>query len=294
MTRFLPIALLAACSGAEPPPAEPSPTEAVLPAATEAAPEIPDFPGVVTSRNTKVVAAEFQGRVDRISIFAGQKVRAGDPIAKLDDTELRSQIDAARHNESAARADAGAAGAQAYAAQLSFKRDARLGRKGYLAQSAVDNSRAQSRSLGAQSGAHSSRADSFKAERTRLEGLVGKAQAVAPFDGVVMMVKVKEGEVAQRGTPLARVFDPKDLIMKFAVPKEHRHLVAPGKRVELRIDGVARPVWATIERIADEAPPINFAVVEADIDDTKLSPDEIRLTAQGRVRIADASAGGKR
>ncbi|HWU86715.1 MAG TPA: efflux RND transporter periplasmic adaptor subunit [Kofleriaceae bacterium] len=266
----------------------------MLPAASEAAPEIPDFPGVVTSRNTKVVAAEFQGRVDRINIFAGQKVHAGDPIAKLDDTELRSQIEAARANESAARADAGAAGAQAYAAQLQYKRDARLGRKGYVAKSAVDNSRAQTQSLGAQSAANASRADSFKAERLRLEGLVEKAQAVAPFDGVVMMVKVKEGEVAQRGTPIARVFDPRDLIMKFAVPKEHRHLVALGKRVELRIDGVPRPVWATIERIADEEPPINFAVVEADIDDSKLGPDEIRLTAQGRVRIADASAGGKR
>ena len=53
----------------------------MVPAATEAAPEIPDFPGVVTSRNSKVVPAEFQGRVERVSIFAGQKVRAGDPIA---------------------------------------------------------------------------------------------------------------------------------------------------------------------------------------------------------------------
>jgi RND family efflux transporter MFP subunit len=270
----------------------------VLPAATEAAPEIPDFPGVVTSRNSKVVPAEFQGRVERLSTFAGQKVRAGDPIAKLDDTELKSKIQSAKHNESAARADAGAAGAQAFAARLQYQRDSRLGRKGYVAQSTVDNARAQLGSLGAQSGAHLERADSFKAERARLEELVTKAQVVAPFDGVVMMVKVKEGEMAQQGTPIARVFDPRDLLVKFAVPKEHRHLVAPGKRVELRIDGVARPVWATIERIADEEPPINFAVVEADIDDSKLGPDEIRVTSQGRVRLADASgapgAGAKR
>jgi multidrug resistance efflux pump len=138
------------------------------------------------------------------------------------------------------------------------------------------------------------RAKSYRAERTRLEGLIARAQATAPIDGVVMMVKVNEGEMAQKGTPLARVFDPKDLIMKFAVPKEHRHLVAPGKRVEVRIEGVERTLWATVERIADQEPPLNFAVVEADIDDSKLNPDEIRLTAKGRVRIADATAGGKR
>jgi hypothetical protein len=90
--------------------------------------------------------------------------------------------------------------------------------------------------------------------------------------------------------------------MKFAVPKEHRALVAPGKRVELRIEGVERTLWATVERVADQEPPLNFAIVEADIDDTKLNPDEVRLTAKGRVRIAEATAataaaagaGGKR
>jgi len=266
----------------------------VVPAAAPVADELPDFPGVVTSRNTKIVAAEFAGRVDRIQIFNGQRVRAGDPIARLDDSELKAQIEAARQNELAARADAGAAGAQAFAAQRAFARDARLGRRGYVSRGQIDNARAQSQSYGAQSGAHAFRAQSYKAERGRLEGLVARAQATAPIDGVVMMVKVNEGEMAQKGTPLARVFDPKDLIVKFAVPKEHRHLVAPGKRVELRIEGVQRTLWATIERIADQEPPINFSVVEADIDDAKLNPDEVRLTAKGRVRIADAAAGGKR
>lgn len=266
----------------------------MVPAAAPAAPETPDFPGVVTSRNTKVIAAEFAARVDRIQIFNGQRVRAGDPILRLDDTELKAQIDAARQNELAARADAGAAGAQAFAAQRAYARDARLGRRGYVSRGQIDNARAQSASLGAQSGAHSFRAESYKAERGRLEGLVANAQATAPIDGVVMMVKLNEGEMAQKGTPLARVFDPKDLIMKFAVPKEHRARLAPGKRVELRIEGVERPLWATVERITDQEPPLNFAVVEADIDDTKLNPDEVRLTAKGRVRIVDASAGAKR
>ena len=266
----------------------------MVPAAAPVVAETPDFPGVVTSRNTKVVSAEFAGRVERINTFNGQRVHAGDPLLRLDDTELKAQIDAARQNELAARADAGAAGAQAFAAQRAYARDARLGRRGYVSRGQIDNARAQSASLGAQSGAHSFRAESYKAERGRLEGMAASAQATAPIDGVVMMIKLNEGELAQKGTPLARVFDPKDLMMKFAVPKEHRHLVAPGKRVELRIEGVERTLWATVERVADQEPPLNFAIVEADIDDGKLNPDEVRLTAKGRVRIADASAGGKR
>ena len=90
------------------------------------------------------------------------------------------------------------------------------------------------------------------------------------------------------------MFDPRDLMIRFAVPKDQRDTVQPGRRVELRIEGVDRAIWATVERIADEEPPLNFAVVEADIDDTRLAPDEVRVTAQGRVRIADARPGGKR
>lgn len=265
----------------------------MVPAAAPAAAELPDFPGVVTSRKAQVVPAEFAGRVERIQVFSGKRVRAGDPIAKLDDAELRTEIENARQNELAARAEAGAAGAQAFAASQSCRRDTRLYRKGYVSKGALESSCATRGQFGSQTGAQLARAAGYKATRERLESVIARAQAVAPFDGIAMMVTIKEGELAQKGTPLARIFDPSDLIMKFAVPKEHRHLVAPGKRVELLIEGVARPIWATVERIADEAPPITFAVVEADIDDTKLNPDEIQVTAKGRVRIADASAGGK-
>ena len=265
----------------------------MVPAAVQAAPEIPDFPGVVTSRKSQVVPAEFPGRIERIQVFSGKRVRAGDPIAKLDDTEVRTEIENARQNELAAKADAGAAGAQAYAAAQAFSRDSRLARKGYVSKGQMQSTRATMGQFGSQASANMARAAGFRATRERLEGVVAKAQAVAPFDGVAMMVTAKEGEMAQKGTPLARIFDPSDLIIKFAVPKEHRQKIAPGKRVELRIEGVERAVWATVERIADEAPPITFSVVEADIDDAKLNPDEIQVTAKGRVRIADATAGGK-
>jgi RND family efflux transporter MFP subunit len=266
----------------------------VLPAAAPVAVEIPDFPGVVTSRKSEIVPAEFQGRVERVQVSTGTRVRMGDPIAKLEDSEIRTEIENAKQNELAARADAGASGAQAFAAAQSCQRDTRLFRKGYVSKGQLQSSCATSGQYGSTTGAQLARAAGYKATRERLEAVLAKGQAVAPFDGIAMMVTVKEGEMAQKGTPLARIFDPSDLVMKFAVPKEYRGLVARGKRVELRIEGVERTIWATIEKIADEAPPITFSVVVADIDDSKLSPDEVRVTAKGRVRIAEAAAGGKR
>ena len=111
----------------------------------------------------------------------------------------------------------------------------------------------------------------------------------APLDGVVTNLKAHEGEVASVGTPLARVFDPSDLIIRFAVPRDHRADIAIGQRVELAVDGDPRRVPAIVTSISGaQEPPINFTVVEADIDDAKLAPGQLTVASVGRVRIADA------
>jgi multidrug resistance efflux pump len=108
------------------------------------------------------------------------------------------------------------------------------------------------------------------------------------MDGIVTNIKAHVGDVPPIGTPLARVFDPSQLIIRFAVPKEHRTAVALGQRVELLVDG-GRPIGATVTNISGaQEPPINFTVVEADIDDSKIPRTDISVASAGRVRIADA------
>ena len=87
----------------------------------------------------------------------------------------------------------------------------------------------------------------------------------------------------------------------FAKLKEKRPGIAKvkvGQRVELDVDGNPRPIWATVTNMSGaQEPPINFSVVEADIDDSKLAPGELAVAAVGRIRIADRIAdarGGKR
>jgi multidrug resistance efflux pump len=127
-----------------------------------------------------------------------------------------------------------------------------------------------------------------RAAREQAEKDLARAVIVAPIDGIVTNIKAHEGEVAQVGTALARVFNPSDLIIRFAVPREHRATVQLGQRVELTIDG-QQPVWATVTNISGaQEPPINFSVVEADIDHSKLATGELTVASVGRVRIADA------
>lgn len=285
----VPAVLLTACAATEQPPAEPSPTEAVTAAAPTAPVEQPEFIGIVTSRKAEYVPAAFPGRVLSVDVSQGKRVRKGDAIARLDDKDLRSQIEGFKAEEKAARSQGGASGAEAAALRKQLRAEQRLVALGGAPPMNLVKIRSQIAALGATGAAASGQAGVPRAKREQAERKLALAQLTAPVDGIVMMIKAREGEVVQEGQPIARVFDPTDLIVRFAIPKDQAKKFPPNTRVELRVEGAPRPIWARVERQSNEDPSINLVVVEADIDDSKLAPDEITVTATGRVRLAAAT-----
>lgn len=295
MTRSLPtsllavsqIALLAACQAAARTPAEPDPTEARAPVAIEAPEARPAFVGVVTSRLNKVITAEVEAKIETMSITFSQRVRAGDPVAKLDESVLREQLESAKFRERALAGDVGAAAIRARQATREAKNARLLARAGASPMMAVRNAQAEAASLGASTASASGHFAEAKNSRKQIETLIAKTTLVAPIDGVITMITAREGEIAQKGTPIARVFDDRDLMIRFAVPREHRALIAMHQRVEIIVEDAAGPVWAIVNAISDELePPVNFTIVEADIDDARLRPGELRVASNGKVRIA--------
>jgi multidrug resistance efflux pump len=281
--------LVAACAAPTPTPTELNPTEVTQQRTVKAPPPPTEFTAVVTSHRSSVISAQVQAPIEKLNVHPGQLIQAGELVARLSKTELETKLAQAQGNEKAALMEAGAYGAQASALRKSMIAETRLHKLGVSSPIAVSNATAQYSQVGAQIGAAMAKAATAKASREQCEKDLVKAEITAPISGIVTNIKAREGEVAQIGTALARVFDPGDLIIRFAVPKDHRHEVALGQRVELSVEGNARPVWATVTNISGaQEPPINFTVVEADIDDTKLAPGELTVASVGRVRIADA------
>lgn len=278
-------ALLAACAVPDPRPVEPDQTVASLaPTAPEAA-ERPEFVGIVTTRKAEIVPSPFEGKVLKVDMKPNARIKKGEQLVKLDDADLKDQIKASIADERAGNAQAGADGAIARQARDEASRMQR-GRKAFSGM-AIQGKFAEAKSAAARAGVGASQAQAARARREPLERQLTQSSIVAPFDGVVMAIKAKEGQIARKDEPLARIFDPSDLLFRFAVPKEWRKTVAVGSRVQLQIDGVDHPMWATIETITDQEAPIDFAVVVADIDDSKLAPGEIEITSSGRVTLAD-------
>ena len=275
-------------------PTEPDPTEVTAARAAKAPPAAAEFVGVVTSRKSSVISSQVQAPLVTLNIHAGQMIKAGDLVAQLDETELRTRLEQARANEQSAQMEAGSAGAQVGTLRQKMDASTHLHALRVEPMMAVKTATAEFHAAAAGAAAAAAKAAAARTAREQSEKDLAKAKIFSPLGGIVTNLKAHVGEVTQVGTPLARVFDPSDLIIRFAVPKEHRAELRLGQRVELAIEGDSRPVWATVTNISGaQEPPINFTVVEADIDNTRLAQGEITVASVGRVRIADAR-GAKR
>ena len=245
---------------------------------------------MITTRTSLLLSTDFDGRVTKVNVRQGQQVHAGDVLIELDDSELKAKAKNAAAAQRAAKGDAGAAYAMSSDASRQMAMQARLARAGAVAVESVRQAQATRNQYGSQGAAASSRAEQAAADLDELERLIGKAKIVAPFDGTVVSVRAKTGENARKGQTVARVSDPKDLMVKFAVPQDLRSRVKEGQMVEVVMPGQTGQVFAKITSVQDvQEALISFVVVEADIDDSKLPPNAVSPTAQGHVRIA----GGK-
>lgn len=256
-----------------------------MPAATLAPARPADFVGVVTSRNSKVITADFEGRIERLDLHNGTHVKAGQIVARLDDSELQTKLAAAKAQRSSAQAQAARAGAVAANAARKAHLEQRLMRTGASSPEAVRNALAEAHAAGADGGVAAGQIREAAATIDELTALIAAADVKAPIDGVVSVVKVKEGEVAHKGTAIARVFDPDALVIRFAVPRAQLATVKVGTPIQL-VTEEGRTVPATVQRPDDDLDPtIDFTVFEASIDPT-YRIDEIRVGDNGHVRIA--------
>ena len=295
MTRFLSATLLvAACGAPAPLPTEPNPTEATTFRVEKDLPPPVEFVGVVTTRNSQMITSKVQAPIKAFHIQRGDHVKIGAPIAELETSELQNKLAQAEANQKAAQMEAGSFGAQIGALRQKVIAETRLQRLGVSSSMALRTAQAELGQVGAQAAAASAKGLSARAEVDQAQKNLDNTRIVAPINGVVTNIRVHEGQAVQYGTPLAWVFDPSDFVLKFAVPREHIEAVKRAGRVQLTVEGNPRPIWAQVTKIlAAQEPPINFTVVEADIDDTKLAPGELAVASVGRVRIADAR-GAKR
>jgi len=160
------------------------------------------------------LAAQAGGRVQRLLVRTGDRVRAGQLLVVLDQTQLRADVQALR--------------AKAKRDELAYQRFRGLVTQG--AASALQAEEYQANAIGSREALRAKQADlAYKDIR-------------APISGVMGDLSIKPGDVLAAGTPFSRIIRNERLLARIDVPAGQLNQLQPGQPVQLLASSGDQPV----------------------------------------------------
>lgn len=232
-----------------------------------------ELESVVEAVRQATVSAQATGRMSSLQVKVGDKVRAGQVLATIDDRDTQTGV--ARSQAQVAQLDAELANAQAH-----VQRTRDLRKQGFVSQAALEVAESQFKAAqagraGAGAGAQQARlAQSF-------------TQVTAPFDGYVMETLAQAGELAVPGKPVATVYAPQPLRVVVQVPASMGAQARSAQRIELQV-GEAWVQPAAQQGVAAADPVSQTLTWKMDVP--AASASQLLPGQQARVRFVGGTA----
>jgi RND family efflux transporter MFP subunit len=187
--------------------------------------------GVVEAVRQTTLGAQVAGRIVALDVKAGDTVRAGQVLARIDARTAEQAVAASRSQVAEAQANLANA-------KRKYERNRDLLAQKFVSQAALDQAEAEYKAAQAQ-----------LAAVTANEGQALAAQSfttiVAPYAGVIGATHAELGDMAQPGKPLLTIFDPRELRVTATVPQAALATLKLGAPVAIEIPAIDRTVTST-------------------------------------------------
>ncbi len=231
------------------------------------------FDGVVEAVRQSTLSAQVAGAIVAVNVKAGDRVRAGQELLRID-------ARAASQNTAATVAQVEAARATLNVSSKEYERQKQLFQKQYISQSALDRAQAQ-----------------FQASQAQVQALQAQSDAAhtqsrffvinAPYAGIVSDVPVTQGDMAMPGSPLMVMYDPAALRVSAPVPPG-TVTSGPAEAIQLEIPGLAQALMAP--KSATLLPQVDTATHTAQL--RLVLPDSLKGATPGMFARVWLSASG--
>jgi len=225
--------------------------------------------GKIRARHSSDVKFERAGRIDRIYVQEGQRVRKGQVLVKLDDRELRLSLEEAtsrylqglgqlaveedgyREGKDAERSldqQRAELGRRERAGEIT--REERLDLELELGMAAVRDGAYRRELLEVRSGVATARADTA---RLRIE--LERTEVRAPFAGVLSGLDLSQGENVQIGQVFCRLVDDVNVEAAVGVLESDLSVVAVGKSALLEVPALGESIPLRVDVVDPEVAP---------------------------------------
>jgi RND family efflux transporter MFP subunit len=208
-----------------------------------------DATGYVVARRMATVSAKITGKVQEVLIEEGQKVAAGDVMARLDPVDAEAQRNLAASRLTAARSEIGSVQAQLNEAEANATRMERLMSQKLVSTSQYDEAIARRDALRAQLATAQRNAQVAASQLRIAEQDLDNTVVRAPFAGVVIAKAAQPGEIVSplsagggyTRTGIGTIVDMDSLEIEVEVGEAFIGRVQPKMPVEATLN--AYPDW---------------------------------------------------
>jgi RND family efflux transporter MFP subunit len=244
-----------------------------------------DASGYVVARRQAAVASKITGKMVELDIEEGDRIKAGQVIAKLDDTNIRAALNAARAQQEYAEAGLAETQVNLNNAQRDYARQKSLANEHFVSQAVVDNSQTSVDALRAQLATQRVNVQVAQRNVQLAERNLDDTIVRAPFAGVVIAKSAQVGEIVSplsagggfTRTGIGTIVDMDSLEVEVDVNEAYIGRVQPGQAVESVLN--AYPDWRIPSHViaiiptADRAKATVKVRIGLDLKDARIVPD---------------------
>jgi HlyD family secretion protein len=240
--------------------------------------------GYVVAQRQAAVASKGTGRLEQLNVEEGDRVKAGDIIARLEAKDVDASLNSARARVNQSQAELERARAGAKEARLTFDRVRQLLDAKLVSQADFDAAEAGDNSAKADVSAAEAAVRSAEADVKYAEVQVENTYIRAPFDGTVLTKDADVGEVvapfasssSSKGS-VVTLADMSSLEVEADVSESNIQRVQPGQPCLIVLDALpADPYRGHVKKIvptADRAKATVKTKVGFDSLDTRVLPE---------------------
>jgi RND family efflux transporter MFP subunit len=244
-----------------------------------------DASGYVVARRQAAVASKITGKMVELNIEEGDRVKAGQIIAKLDDANIRASLNAALAQLEYAKAGLTETRVNLSNGEKDYTRQKTLMNGRFVSQAAVDNSQTNVDALRAQLATQQVNVQVAERNVQVAERNLDDTIVRAPFPGVVIAKSAQVGEIVSplsagggfTRTGIGTIVDMDSLEVEVDVNEAYIGRVQPGQAVQSILN--AYPDWKIPSHViaiiptADRAKATVKVRVGLDLKDARIVPD---------------------
>jgi len=246
-------------------PAEPIEAPPPPPALDERVDDKPGFLATLTPKQWYDVPAPFTSASVALVVKLGDRVTQGQVLARLDDRELRSDLDAARAQLRTAQAAIVQADVERRGAEIILKREKSAEAAGVGAKADLVTATQAVAKAGAAITVARATAGERAARITQLQAHLAQMTLTAPIAGSVALIYPQDGARVEEGHPVARLISG-GVFVKFAIPADKVGSVKQGDVVDVKLDRRAELLTATVGHVSPELDAVaQMIIADADL-----------------------------